>query len=252
MEINELPVSKESAIPLYHQLYVALRDGIVSGTYPAGSALPSERALMAAYKVSRVTVQRAIGQLQSERYVSREQGRGSFVCDTLPTMPNDASMRALIENVAAIGSATEGRLLELEEVVPEARVREALQLPERELVQRSVHLRLKQGEPLGLIVTHVPREIGRFISARDIESKPMLVLLGQRGLRPAWASQVLGAVVADSQTARHLDVPEGAPLVRLQRVVHDARDRPIEYLDALYRGDRYEHRTMLRGGVPWN
>jgi len=250
--MNDSPVSKDSAIPLYHQLYVALRDGIVSGAYPAGTALPSERALMATYQVSRVTVQRAIGQLQSERYVSREQGRGSFVCDTLPTMPNNASMRALLENVAAIGTATEGRLLEIGEVAPEPRVRAALQLPERAQVHRSVHLRLKDGEPLGLITAYVPREIGRFISARDVETKPMLVLLQQRGAQPAWASQIIGAVAAQADAAGQLGVGPGAPLVRVQRIVHDVKDRPIEYLDALYRGDRYEHRTMLRGDVSWS
>lgn len=243
---------KDSAIPLYHQLYVALRDGIVSGAYPSETALPSERALMATYKVSRMTVQRAISQLQSEGYISREHGRGSFVCPTLPTMPNNASMRALLANVAAIGSATEGKLLEIAELVPEPTVRNALQLPERTPVHRSVHLRIMDGEPLGVITTYVPREIGRFISPRDIETKPMLVLLEQRGSRPAWASQVIGAIEASPAVARQLGVPKGSPLVQLQRVVHDVKDKPIEYLDALYRADRYKHRTILRGDVSWN
>ncbi|MGE4334907.1 MAG: GntR family transcriptional regulator [Pigmentiphaga sp.] len=250
--MRETSFDKNLAIPLYHQLYVALRDAILSGVYPPGTALPSERTLMARHKVSRMTVQRAISQLQSESYVSREHGRGSFVCATLPTRPNSASMKALLDNVMAIGEATEGRLLELADVIPEPRIRNALQLPERAKVQRSVHLRLRDDEPLGVITTCVREDIGRFISAHDIETKPMLVLLEQRGLHPAWASQVIGAMAATATVATHLGIPEGEPLVRVRRVVHDLKDVPIEYLDALYRADRYEHRTVLRQEVSWH
>ncbi|MEO7402249.1 MAG: UTRA domain-containing protein, partial [Burkholderiales bacterium] len=103
--------------------------------------------------------------------------------------------------------------------------------------------------PFGLITTHVPLDVANQITERDIEATPMLVLLEARGFAPTWARQSLGALPADRGTARALSVEVGAPLVRLERVVYGAADRPIEHLLALYRADRYEYRTILRRGA---
>lgn len=46
--------------------------------------------------------------------------------------------------------------------------------------------------------------------------------------------------------AQPLGIAAGAPLVRLQQVVYDARDRPVEHVTARDRGDRCEYRAVLR------
>ena len=58
-------LSERSPMPLYHRLYVILRDRIASGTYPEGSVLPSEFELTEAFSVSRITAKRALDELAS-------------------------------------------------------------------------------------------------------------------------------------------------------------------------------------------
>lgn len=244
-------VDKNAPTPLYHQLYITLRDGIRSGAYPAGAPLPSERALMRLFEVSRITTQRAVAQLQTEGYVVRRQGSGSYVADGLPPGPINANMQAVIDNVVAIGATTEGRIVEIANVVPAAEVRMALALKSGAKVQRSVHTRSRNGDSIGLFTTCVPMDIGRQIGPQDIEAKPMLLLLESIGAHPTWASQAIGVELADARTAKLLDIARGDPLVRLQRVVYDHQDRPVEHLVALYRGDRYEYRTVLRRDAAW-
>lgn len=244
-------VDKQAAIPLYHQLYVTLRDGIVAGTYAPGTPLPSERELMRLFGVSRITSQRAVAQLEREGYVVRKQGSGSYVADKRPPGPISANMQAVIDNVVAIGAATEGRIIEIAEIVPEPAVRTALALKSGAKVQRSVHTRSRDGISIGVFTACVPLDIGRKIGPRDIEAKPMLVLLDEIGVHPAWATQAIGAELADARTAKLLDIARGDPLVKLQRVVYDSKDRPVEHLVALYRGDRYEYRTVLRRDTAW-
>ena len=168
-----------------------------------------------------------------EQFIRREQGRGTFVTSTRQPPPISANMQGLIDNVVAIGAATTGRIISFGAVTPTPDIRDALQLGARAKVHRSVHVRLRDAAPFGLITTHVPLDVARQITERDIEATPMLVLLEARGFHPTWARQSLGAAPADRGTARALAVAVRAPLVRLERVVYGAADRPIEHLVAL-------------------
>lgn len=52
-------------------------------------------------------------------------------------------------------------------------------------------------------------------------------------------------MVADKQMAEHLYIKEGGPLLFVQRVTRDQRDRIIEYAEFYYRGDRYRYSVQL-------
>lgn len=66
-------------IPLYEQLYRAIRHDIISGTLYGGEKLPSKRQLAAHLKVSQITVETAYGQLLAEGYISSKPRSGYFV-----------------------------------------------------------------------------------------------------------------------------------------------------------------------------
>lgn len=66
-------------MPLYEQLYTAIRRDILSGALPGGDRLPSKRQLAAHLKISTVTVEAAYGQLVAEGYLAALPKRGYFV-----------------------------------------------------------------------------------------------------------------------------------------------------------------------------
>jgi len=239
-------IDRDALVPLYHQLFATLRDQIIAGAYARDAALPSERELARLYGVSRITAQRAMDELAAAGLARREHGRGTFVAGSVEPGPMDASMQALIDNVVALGGVTTGHVLEAEMALPPTSIRDALKLRPGDVAHHSKHIRMRDGDAFGLIETWVPRDIGARITQADIEAKPMLLLLEDLGARPTWATQAIGAKVASPEEARLLGLSAGAPLVRLQRLVHDATDRAVEHLVALYRGDRYEYRTVLR------
>ncbi len=63
----------------YRQVAAELRDRIASGRLGPGEKLPAERDLSATFKVSRVTVRRALRILEEERLLRRIQGSGAYV-----------------------------------------------------------------------------------------------------------------------------------------------------------------------------
>lgn len=112
-------------------------------------------------------------------------------------------------------------------------------------VQKAVHVRELRGQALGRITTYVPLDIAARIAMRRGAATPMLALLEKHGVEVASAEQHIGATLANLEVAQALDVPAGAPLLRITRVVYDSAGRAVERVIALYRADAYHYRMRL-------
>lgn len=65
----------------YQKVKDGLKEDIISGKYKVDEKLPTESELMKQYAVSRYTVRRAVGDLESDHFIYRIQGGGMFVQD---------------------------------------------------------------------------------------------------------------------------------------------------------------------------
>ncbi|MHB8812156.1 MAG: GntR family transcriptional regulator [Steroidobacteraceae bacterium] len=72
-------LSPGGAGPLYEQIVEAIRREVASGHLPAGSPMPSFRALAAQLAVSLITVKRAYEELERDGIILRHQGLGTFI-----------------------------------------------------------------------------------------------------------------------------------------------------------------------------
>jgi GntR family transcriptional regulator, frlABCD operon transcriptional regulator len=72
-------LTRIDAVPLYTQMKQRLRAEIADGRYAEGGLLPTEAQLGEIYGVSRITVRRAISELQDEGVLEKRHGKGTFV-----------------------------------------------------------------------------------------------------------------------------------------------------------------------------
>ena len=72
-------LKKAPGVPLYEALYRCIREDILQGKLPAGTKLPSKRALAANLEVSKITVEGAYQQLLAEGYIRSQEKVGYFV-----------------------------------------------------------------------------------------------------------------------------------------------------------------------------
>lgn len=66
---------------IHSQIHEKLREGIESGRYPVGSALPSLRTLSREYNISQETIRLALNLLKGEGRIISRQGLGNFVAE---------------------------------------------------------------------------------------------------------------------------------------------------------------------------
>ena len=241
-------------LPKYHQVYLVLREQLAEGRFAQG--LPGELHLMKEFGVSRVTVRRALERLVDEGLIQRAAGRGTVaVAPPAPAQPVSAPQRAhltgLLENIVNMGLRTRVKVLACEVLPASDAVAQQLALEPGTPVQKAVRLRSSGEGPLSHITTYVPQALARGFGRRELARQPLLLLLEGAGVQIGRAQQLISAKLADATVARHLGVQVGSALLAVNRLVFDADDRPVQWLQGLYRPDRYQYEMQLSrvGGI---
>ncbi len=231
--------------PLYHQIYVLLREQILSGAYGDAALLPTEFSLARTFGVSRITAKRALDELKAEGLVERRRGRGTSVAKQVESRLVKANLSGLIENLLMMGLETNVEILAFDYVPAPDLVRTALALDAGAEVQRAVRVRRLDGVPLSHTISYVPADLGRSYQRADLAKAPLLALLERAGVLIGSAEQTVSATLADPVVAPALDVQVGSPLLSITRTVFDQNGRPVEHIAILYRPDRYVYRMKL-------
>ena len=115
-------LSQADGRPMYLQIMEQIKRRISVGDWKAGEALPSIRQLAADLQVSVITVKRAYLELERERVIATQHGKGSVVAtrsDTTARLYEEELARQL-EQAAQLG-----RLLGISPKEMQARLREA-------------------------------------------------------------------------------------------------------------------------------
>jgi GntR family transcriptional regulator len=117
----ELPIrlSKESRVPIYHQIEGQIKALIASGVLPAGSPLPSIRSLSKDLEVSVITTRRAYQDLEYKGFIRTIQGKGTFVAEVAESEKADvkhSSVYQALENGIRTAMSYDCTLEEIEEI----------------------------------------------------------------------------------------------------------------------------------------
>lgn len=240
------PLQHESLIPLYHQLMERLKDSIEKGQWTPGDKIPSENQLMDQFGVSRNTAKKAIEELVQAGILYRVQGKGTFVAK--PKLQQSLmGFYSFSKVLKEKGLNPKDIILKIEEVKPDAKIKEALQLNEEENVIEMKRLRCADNEPYILESSFIPKRV-----VSDIEQ---LKKVGEISLYDLF-SQQFNTVVTRAKEAfepvliredesKHLQTEAGRPALLLERTAYDLGGMPVEFCISIVRGDRCRFYTEL-------
>jgi GntR family transcriptional regulator len=214
---------------------------ITNGKFEPGDALPPERVLTASYDVSRITVRRAIDELENEGYVRRVQGKGTFVAP--PRIQRGIfKLTSFSEDIAALGMEPGSKLLTLQREPAQARVARELHLEEGNSVWFVERLRYADSEIVGLNLSYLSLPDDVTLSRDELEDEVSLwKVLAQKGILLAESDKAIGAIGAEEWHAKLLNVKKGAPLLQVEGVAYSDLGRPIEFHQIITRADRYKY-----------
>jgi GntR family transcriptional regulator len=240
-----LAVRRELGAPLYQQVFLVLREAIRDGKYPIDTALPSEAELCRLYRVSRITLRRALAQLQDAGLIERRQGSGTFVRRSAPSQVG-VEMGGVVRDFHEFAHGTRPKTLECDYVAPPVRIRALFDKDVGEHMQRVLRLRYRGRVPLAQIESWVPVAVGEQYTAEELDRQPMTNLMDRSGRIMSGGRVTIGTTLADPLMADRLHIEVGAPLLKFSRVMHDQHGRTVQYAEMLLRPDHIQIMFTLR------
>lgn len=248
MIVNNLKLT-----PRYYNIFEELLNEIETGKLSNENKFPSETELCARFKVSRGTVREALKLLEQYGIISREQGKGTFI--TMKKFEQNVNhLMGFTEVMKRYNMVPSAKLLEMEVMTANDRIRGKLNLLEGEDVVRIKRLRLGDNEPLIIENSYFVHSIFKPLLNYDLESSSIFNLLYQHTpYRLGSATQYIEAVTSSESESQYFNIPTGSPLLLIKRLVHLIDGRPFEFSEDLYRSDKlkfviktdpYESRDM--------
>jgi GntR family transcriptional regulator len=241
-----LVVDKSSPVPYYRQLAELLLEEIRENQPEDGLyQLPSENDLAALHGLTRATVRHALDVLEREGWIYREKGKGSF-----------AVVRRVEQEVTQLVSTTEAmrqrgwsmvtRVLSLEKIGAPAHVAKELEVAPGISVYELCRLRIVDDSPLSVQTAYLPETLCPRLEENDLSGSLYRLLEGRYGLRLWTGHETLRARCSAPREARLLQVRKGAPVMYAERTTYASTGEAAEYLEAVWRGDRYDFKVTLQ------
>lgn len=236
-------VSIQRPAARYRQVADDLRAAISRGTYPAGTALPSQPTLAREYGLNQTSISRAIALLEAEGLVRTEHGRGCFVADIprvkrvrrVPPRGNGTGS-AFSEDVRKAGMTARTELVEVAAIDPPERIAVLLDLAAGEqVVLRKRHM-FADERPVQVAASYIPMSVagGTEIAMPDTGPTGMRQRLADRGHRIVRFGEEVEVRRPTPEEAEFLGITAAQNVLEVVRSAFGPTGRPLEVVTNVF------------------
>jgi GntR family transcriptional regulator len=250
--LNSIPtrkINRALPIPYYYQIVQILREAIQdrqAAPEQGETLFPSETELVDFFQVNRGTIRHALETLEREGLIYREKGRGTFLQRRRVEL-DLTRLCSTTEDLKARGWSPASRLLNVSEITPGLHIQRYLHLRQGETVWQIYRLRMANDEPISLQWSYITKKLAPDLNKQDLTGSLYYLLKNEYGIEMNTADQTIRARRATPEEARMLETAENEAVFEISRVTYDQENRPVEHLDSLWRGDRYDFHVRLYG-----
>lgn len=221
----------------YQTVIDYLKRNLAHGTWAPGEQMPSETELVRRFGFSRMTINRAVRELQTAGLVRRVRGAGTFVA-RLHRVSSTLTIRDLHEEIIERGHAhrAEVHLAREEALAPQ--VAERFGLPAGSRVYHTIIVHHENETPLQFEDRYVnPESAPEYLEIDFTKTTPTHYLLE---VAPVWEAQYsIESGLPTAQEARLLKIKRSQPCLKvLRRTANNSA--PITLVRLTHPGTRYQ------------
>jgi GntR family transcriptional regulator len=208
-----------------------------------GTAIPSERQLSADLGVSRLTLRAALDDLAREGYLVRRRGSGTYVQH--PKISQELTITSFSDDMRRRGMVPGSRTLSMTTILAGARLGRSLNVSPSEQILVVKRLRLADGEPMAIETLHIPEALVPGLTPKALTGSFYDLLRDRYGVSIVEGIQAIEPTVTNEEESEVLGVPLHSPAFLFERTSRDEAGRTVEFVQSVYRGDRYRIVTEL-------
>lgn len=208
-------------------IYQSLREQIERGLLARGSKLPSERQLSELFSTTRITLREALGQLEDQGLIYREERRGWFVS------PQRLLYNPLVRShfhamVSEQGRVPATEVLSARQMPASAAVCELLGLPALSSVYQIRRARRVDGRLVLYVEHYLNAQYFPGILGHDLTRSLTELYASEYGIHYGRVRFDMVPTALHAEAAAPLKVAVGSPALRISRINRDQRGRLID------------------------
>lgn len=233
-------IEHNSSVPMYIQIADQLSEAIYHGDYKSGDKLPSENCLCQQFGVSRITVRQALNLLVQQDLAFSVHGKGTFIKN--PSISHELNKIISFSRVLQLKGLSGHTIVQsFRPDAPDAQARSRLggEASNLNLIGYASQT------PVVYYRSFFPPELGERMweAARwaqaDNAAFSTYDLYARVGVKLSRVEQTLGAINADAELERVLELPKGKALIVLESIYYSHDGTPVECKTGYYRSDIY-------------
>lgn len=229
--------------PKYVQVKEEIRRKILSKEWSDGCRIPIEAEFCEMFGVSRITVRKALEELQSEGYLVKVQGKGTFVREQ--TVEQRLSkFYSFSEALRKQGVEEQATVRGLSVIHAGDELAAKLQVVVGEPVLEISRVRSTDRGPYAVETSYIPQRFAPDISGEMISRNGLYKTLEQHGVLVNSARETFRAINVNKEQSKLLNVRIDAAAIALTRTAYSG-PTVVEYCVSVVRGDFFSYSVEL-------
>jgi GntR family transcriptional regulator len=245
--IMETKLEPETPIPLYIQIKELIQNQIRTGELKIGSRLYSERELSEKFHVSRMTARQAIQSLVHEGVLQTQIGKGTYVKPPKVEikLPSFNGFTQLIQQRNQVPSS---QVLKAEIQLADTELADKLNVELGTEVVVLRRIRFVDGLSYAIETSHVIHDVCvGILDQYDFNKESLYQVLAEKyGVQLVWGEEVIEVRLPNRSEAQLLEIDSKTPVFTSTRTSFTKTDKRIEYVTAVFRGDRHRFHIIIR------
>ena len=233
-------------MPKYHDIFLQLTERIRSGIYPIGKNLPGEHQLMNEFCVSRDTIRKALSLLSRQGYIEKSHGRGSVVIAVESSPSQGFGQFSFSELISRFGSKTENRILEMEQITPDEKLRGTLNITQDTPVYRLKRVRYVNGLPYVLEIRYFNGDVSACPTREQAENSIYYFIETVQNIPIGAVRRITECRTADEEISRYLEMPEGKTVIYCTMLALSQDGQKIMFTEAYHEPDKYHYEAFIQ------
>lgn len=201
--------------------------------------IPSETQLCDEYGVSRVTIRRALAELENEGYVTKKPGKGTFIAMTKIEMYLD-QVSSFAQQINQLGLTPSTRMIECRCIEANAHVLERLALAAGSRACYIKRVRCADGVPVMLENTYLPYQRFPGIDQHDFGSEHLYEIMREHyNVNPDSMREHFSATKVGVKDSAYLEIAPNTPVLFVEQYTFSMMEI-VEYTESMIRASVYK------------
>lgn len=230
-------INRNSEVPIYLQLKGYIQDEIAKGNLKPGSRVESETEISEKFKISRITVRKAYGELVDEGYFVRKRGKGTYLRD-IRYRESLSSSSSFTKCCQSLGMTPGTKVVSVGRTNAPSKVAGALCIEEGTEVSYAERLRYADGIPVRFERNYYSEKFADIIK-ENLEGSIYSLLRSKYGVTDTKQMNfVIEIGYTDRRESELLGTKYRAPTLKANGTLYDVLGEPIYHTEMLHLPDR--------------